>query len=361
MKKVLSVLLAVCILASAFSLNAFASATYDEITSCYDFNSDGNVNLSDARMVLRVSAGLEEPKEGYIYDFDGDGFTTISDVTIVLSIVLGIDVEITNPEFLLALFKSELNNVKSVRPGFTKVATTQCESMIVSTKNAPDKSLNVTNMPFDQYTNKSCDYLEGYLFLLIADQKAYQEAKANIAAMRKQANELYNPKSVTTTVAKRRSHYAAFPVNNLANSCFLKIEDIESIECYEEDGYIVRKVKIKEETFIGDEYPTGYENAASRRELVAHGRVFNIPELSEKEGDKDTSILNSIKFRNGVIISKVDKLSGVPVSVDYSYTYEADISTIPEIDKNGNPGLQMDSVTVAHISENFVINPVPAN
>ncbi len=368
MKKILSVLLAVCILLSVFSLNAFASVTADEIVSCYDFNTDGSVNLTDARTFLRVSAGLEAPKEGLVYDLDGDGFSTITDVKMVLSIVLGVDVEITSDEFNLALFRSELNNVKAVRPGFTKTATTKCDSMLVTTKNAPDASLNVTNMPFDQYTNKTCNYMEDLLdgpaglALKVSSPQAYEEAKASIVAMRAQAADLYKPKVTTSTVAKRRSHYATFPVNNLANSCFLTMDDIASIECYEEDGYIVRKVTMKEDTYIGDEYPTGYENSSLRRQTVSYGKVFNIPEFSETENGKETSILNKVTFKNGVVISKIDKLSGIPVSVQYSYTYVADVSTIPTVDqKTGEEGLQMDSVTTANISENFVINPVTNN
>lgn len=364
MKKILSVLLAVCTLLSVFSLNAFASTTKDEIVSCYDFNGDGNVNLTDARTVLRVSAGLEEPREGFVYDLDGDGFSTIDDVKMVLSIVMGVDVEITSDEFNLALFKSELNNVKTARPGFTKTATTQCKSMLVTTKNAPDASLNVTNMPFDQYTNKSCDVLEDYIngplgLMIPSDKKA--EAKASIASMRKQAKELYDPKIATTTIAKRRSHFAAFPVNNLSNSCFLTMSDIKSIECYEEDGYIIRKVTMNEDTYIGDEYPTGYENSTLRRQSVSYAKVFNVPELSERESGKDTSILNKVTFKNGVIISKIDKLSGLPVEVNYSYTYIADVSTIPEVDKEGKEGLQMDSVTTATVKEDFILNPVTTN
>ena len=364
MKKVLSVLLAVCILFSVFSLNAFATVTNDEIVSCYDFNGDGSVNLTDARTVLRVSAGLEQPREGFVYDLDGDGFSTIEDVKMVLSIVMGVDVEITSDEFNLALFRSELNNVKAVRPGFTKTATTQCKSMLVTTRNAPDASLNVTNMPFDQYTNKTCDFLEDALggfagAFLPADQKA--EIKASIAAMRKEAKELYLPKTTTTTIAKRRSHYAAFPVNNLANSCFLTLADIASIECYEEDGYIVRKVTMKTDTYIDDQYPTGYENSTLRRQSVSYAKVFNVPDLSEKENGKETSKLNKVTFKDGVIISKIDKLSGVPVSVDYSYTYIADVSTIPGVDKDGKPLLEMDSVTTATVSENFILNPVVNN
>ncbi len=364
MKKILSVLLAACVLVSAFALNAFAATTTDEIVSCYDFNGDGDVNLSDARTVLRVSAGLEAPREGFVYDLDGDSLATITDVKMVLSIVLGVDVEITSDEFNLGLFRAELNNIKAVRPGFTKTATSKCNSMLVTTRNAPDASLNVTNMPFEQYTNKTCDYLEDALggfagAFLPADKKA--EIKASIAAMRKQADEVYIPKTKTTTIAKRRSHYAAFPVNNLANSCFLTMDDIKSIECYEEDGYIIRKVTMNENTYIGDEYPTGYEGSSQRWQKISYGKVFNIPEFSETENGKETSTLNKVTFKDGVIISKVDKLSGLPISVDYSYTYIANVSTIPTVDANGNPGLEMDSVTSATLTESFVINPVTNN
>ena len=365
MKKVLSVLLAVCILFSVFSLNAFATVTNDEIVSCYDFNGDGSVNLTDARTVLRVSAGLEQPREGFVYDLDGDGFSTIEDVKMVLSIVMGVDVEITSDEFNLALFRSELNNVKAVRPGFTKTATTQCKSMLVTTRNAPDASLNVTNMPFDQYTNKTCDYLEDALsnplvnIALSKEDKA--EMKAYIAELRKQSKELYDLNKTTKTVNRHSSHYYHFPVNNLGNSCFLELKDIKSIECYEEDGYIVRKVTMKTDTYIDDQYPTGYENSTLRRQKVSYAKVFNVPDLSEKENGKETSKLNKVTFKDGVIISKIDKLSGVPVSVDYSYTYIADVSTIPGVDKDGKPLLEMDSVTTATVSENFILNPVVNN
>lgn len=371
MKKLLSVLLVVCMLGSILPLNAFAATTTEEIFSCYDFNTDGSVNLTDARTFLRVSAGLEAPKENFVYDLDGDGFSTIEDVEMVISIVLGIDVEITSDEFNLALFKSELNNVKAVKPGFKKTATTQCKEMLVTTRNAPEASLNVTNMPFDQYTNKSCDYMEDLLsnpLVNIAFSQAQKaELKANIAAMRKQAKELYNPKVSTTTVAKRRSHYANFPVNNLANSCFLTLDDIQSIVCYEEDGYIIRKVTLGQYTYNNkdnndnNDYPTGYENSSLRRQLIAYARVFNIPELTEIENGKKTSTVNEVIFKNGVIVSKIDKLSGLPVSVDYSYTYYTDISTVPQLNSDGTEGLQMDSKTTATVAESFVINPVVNN
>ncbi len=378
MKKTISILLAVSILFSLLSVSSFA-LTAGEIETGYDFAlnvaqknesneiigyiSDGKVTLDDARAVLRVSAGIEEPREGFDYDVDNDGYVTVTDVKAVIGIILGIDVTITDDEYLLSLFKSELNSVKNARPGFTKTATAQCHSMKVTTHNAPANELNVTNMEFDVYTNKTCDYMEELLnsagFLIPASQKA--EMKAQIADLRKQADEVYDLKTTTKTVNRHGSHYYHFPVNNLGNSCFLEIEDIKSIECYEEDGYIIRKVTMNEDTYIGDQFPTGNEGFTERWKTIPYGKVFNIPDFDETDGTKKTSILNSVTFKDGVIISKVDKLSGIPVSVEYSYSYIADISTIPEVDKDGKEGLQMDSVTSATNTESYVINPITTN
>lgn len=380
MKKTISILLTVCILFSVLCVNSFAALTTDEIVVNYDFalnvaqkdeenniigyTSDGKVNLDDARAVLRVSAGIEAPREDLNYDIDGDGYITVTDVKTILSIILGINLSVNeNDEYLLSLFKTELNSVKSTRPGFTKTATAQCHSMKVTTHNAPASELNVTNMEFDVYTNKTCDYMENLLssagLFIPASQKA--EMKAQIADLRKQADEMYDVKTTTKTVNRYGSHYYHFPVNNLGNSCFLEIEDIKSIECYEEDGYIIRKVTMNEDTYIGDEFPTGNEGASQRWKTISYGKVFNIPDFDETEGTKQTSVLNSVTFKDGVIISKVDKLSGLPVSVEYSYSYVADISTIPQTNEDGSEGLQMDSVTSATNTESYVINPVTTN
>jgi len=369
MKKLVSVLLAVCILFSVLSVSSFAAYTPEEITLSFDYNGDGSVNLSDARTVLRVLANLEAPKDDLIYDLDGNGDgLNIEDVKKIIGIVTGIDTDVSEcAEFNLELFKSELNSIKSTRPGFTKTATAQCHSMLVTTRNAPTNELNVTNTEFNVYTNKSCDYMESYLkgatgaLLEISNPELVAEMRAQIAELRKQAKEMYELKATTTTVKKYGSHYYYFPVNNLGNSCFLEIGDIKSIECYEEDGYIVRKVTMKEDTYIGDEFPTGNEGFTERWKNISYGKVFNIPDFDETEGLKQTSTLNKVTFKDGVIISKVDKLSGLPVNVEYSYSYVADISTIPEVDKDGKVGIQMDSVTTATNTETFVINPVTNN
>ena len=375
MKKLFTTLLAVILLFSSLSVSAFA-LTGNDIAQSYDFalniaqkdqnnniigyTSDGKVTLEDARALLRVSAGLEAPREDVDYDVDGDGFITVSDVKAIIGFVLGIDVTISDDEYLLSLFNAELNSVKTLRPGFTKKATTQCHSMLVTTRNAPDASLNVTNMEFDEYTNKMCDYMDSYLNgpigigLQISSPAQYNELKSQVASLRTQAKEAYKLRETTKIINRYGSHYYHFPVNNLGNSSFLEISDIKSIECYEEDGYIIRKVTMNEDTYIGDEFPTGNEGFSERWKTISYGKVFNIPDFDETEGTKKTSNLNKVTFKDGIIISKVDKLSGVPVSVDYSYTYISDISTIPQ----SADDLEMDSVTTATNTESFAINPV---
>ncbi|MBQ7115296.1 MAG: hypothetical protein IJN94_02640 [Clostridia bacterium] len=367
MKKTISILLSVCLLVAILPVSSYASYSADEIKLNFDYNADKKIDLNDARTVLRVSANLEEPKEGLIYDVTGNGDgITMEDVKKIVAIVTGIDTEVNEcAEFNLELFKAELNSVKSVKPGFTKTATTQCHSMKVTTKNAPVDELNVTNMEFDDYANKTCDYMEDLLSNLLISaaltQAQKKEMETQMAQLRKDAKEMYDLKTTTKTINRYSSHYYYFPVNNLGNSCFLEIDDIKSIECYEEDGYIIRKVTMNEDTYIGDEFPTGNEGFSQRWKTISYGKVFNIPDFDETEGTKETSILNKVTFKNGVIISKVDKLSGIPVSVEYSYSYVADISTIPTVDKDGNEGLQMDSVTQATNTESYVLNPVTKN
>lgn len=379
MKKLFTILLALILVLSSFSVSAFA-LTGNEISKNYDFalnlaqkdsdgnitgyTSDGKITLDDARAVLRVAAGLEAPRDGLDYDIDADGFVTITDVKAILSVILGIDISISDDEYLLSLFKAELNNVKTARPGFTKTATTQCHSMLVTTTNAPDASLNVKNEEFSVYTNKTCDYMEDLLngaagIFVPSAEKA--EMRAQIAELRKQAKEMYDLKTTTKVVNRYGSHYYHFPVNNLGNSCFLELSDIKSIECYEEGDYIIRVVTMNEDTYIGDQYPTGNEGFTERWKTIPYGKVFNIPDFDETEGTKETSKLNSVTFKDGIIKSTVDKLSGMPVKVEYSYFYVANVSTIPEVDKNGKPGLQMDSITSATNTETFIINPITTN
>lgn len=365
MKKFICLFTVLCLLVPFFSLGANAVIVSDT-TPDFDYNNDGKININDARTILRVSAGIDEEIEGKTYDLDRSGFVDYYDVAKILRMISGIDSEANvSNEYLLALFKEELDSVKSVRPGFTKVSTSHCKSAKVTTTNAPDSSLNVTNTEFNVYVDKVVAYTNKYSWILTND------IKKELENMKTQAQELYQPQTETVTVTKANpTHYTEFPVNKLGYACFLELSDIESINCYEQNGYIIREVIMKTDTYIGDQYPTGSAGFKDRWQIISYGKVFNIPAFDETDG----STLNSVKFsglygdninvaptQGGRIISKVDKLTGMPVEIRYEYSCVSDISAAPQVNQDGTTGLTMKTVTITNFSEVYTINSVEAN
>lgn len=362
MKKFICLFTVICLLIPCFSLGVNA-VIVSETTPDFDYNDDGKININDARAVLRVSAGIDAEIEGKTYDLDANGYVDYYDVAKILRMISGIEAEANvADEYLLALFKKELDSVKSIRPGFTKVATSHCKSAKVTTTNAPDASLNVTNTEFNVYVDKVIAYTNKYSWILTDDMKKELEE------MRTQAQQLYEEQTETVTVTKANpTHYTEFPVNKLGYACFLEVSDIESINCYEQGGYIIREVIMKNDTYIGDQYPTGSAGFKDRWQTISYGKVFNIPAFDETDG----STLNSVKFaglygdsinvaptQGGRIISKVDKLTGLPVEVRYEYSCVSDISAAPQVNQDGTPGLTMKTVTITNFSEVYTINPV---
>ena len=75
-KKVISLLVLVCLIFQLFSLTAFANTGIKG-----DVNNDGKISLSDARAVLRSVAQIEVLPEELlpVADYDGDGVLTFED------------------------------------------------------------------------------------------------------------------------------------------------------------------------------------------------------------------------------------------------------------------------------------------
>lgn len=352
LKKFICLFTVLCLLIPSFVLGANA-VIVSSSTPDFDYNNDGKINLDDARAVLRVSAGIDAEIEGKIYDLDNNDSVDYYDVATVLRVISGIDSATTvTDEYLIEVFKKELNSVKSIRPGFTKTATSHCVSAKVTTKNAPDKSLNVTNTEFNVYVDKVIAYTNNYSWILTND------IKQELENMRTQAAELYEPQTSTVVVTKTNpTHYTEFPVNKLGYSCFLEKSDIQSITSYEQNGYIIREIIMKTDTYVGDEYPTGSAGFKDRWQTISYGKVFNIPAFDETDG----STLNSVTFSNGRIVSKVDKLTGIPVEVRYEYSCVSDISAAPQVNTDGSDGLEMQTVTTTNFTEIYTINPTEAN
>ena len=131
MKKVLSLLLVLCIAIGIFGVNATAAddAVADAAMAKLqklDIDSNGSISTADASMYLKAAAGIIDTTE-IDYDFDADGSVSVLDAQKVLRVVAGVDSPISQEE-ALALFNGKLNSVKTVRPGFQKTETIQCPS-----------------------------------------------------------------------------------------------------------------------------------------------------------------------------------------------------------------------------------------
>ena len=335
-----------------FSTTAFASNT--ELTTAeksllkvqrIDADGDGDYTTSDASEFLKAAAGIIADSDGEQYDVDSDGVVSVIDAQKVLKIVSGIDPVLTQEE-ALELFNDDINSVKTVRPGFEKEATVVCPSIKITTMNAPIADMNVTDLEFDKYVDKIVKLMNTFPYNIALDDSM----KAQLAEMKAQAKEAYEPQITTKTVDKTsNAHYSYFPVNNLGWSSKLTMSDICSISCMVAAGSIVFTIYMRTNTYVGDEYPTGAAGF-SKRQALPYGKAFNIPAFDESDG----STVNKVVFRDGVIVLKEDIVTGDTLSVDYSYNYVVDVTGAKQEDSD----LIMKTVTTSNIAENYVMNRV---
>lgn len=349
MKKLLSVILAAGLLASCFSISAFATETETETELTLvekaliaieraDVDGDLSYTTNDAVILLKAAAGIEESKAEY--DIDADGNVSVLDAQKLLRIAAGVE-GVVPGDVALEIFNENLNDVKRVKPGFHKTATAVCPTIKVTTTGAPFSSLNVTNMEYNQYVNKLISFTESLGSIAGGD------IATEIEAMRASAVEAYQPQTVTKTVySTSNSHYSYFPVNNLGWSSKLTVEDIESINCNVSDGKLVVSVNMADYTYKGDAYPTG-SNGFSERQQLPYGKVFNIPAFDESDG----STVNSVQFKDGVVSIDIDLTTKELTEVDYSFSYISNITAAQEEDSN----LVMKTNTTTNVTENYII------
>lgn len=346
MKKILSIVLVVGMLFSLMSTAVYATDVSELTTGekalllmqRADINGDKQYSTDDVAILLKAAAGIIEIPDIDMYDLDFDGYVTVRDAQLMLKVVSDV-APLVSEEESLEVFNLLVNGVKSIKPGFDKTATVVCPSIRVTTSGAPLSSLNVKNLEYRDYCAK-----------LISTMSTFGDSmQEQIEQLEASAVEVYQPQVTEKTIAATsNSHYTNFPVNNLGWSSKLTIDDVKSVSYAVEDGYLVYTVKMGNYTYKGDQYPTGSTGFSDRQKLP-YGKVFNIPALEE---DANTTV-NSVVFKNGVIILKADIVTGDVVSVNYSYTYVSDITTITVSD---NTTLTMDTVTTTNVKENYVMN-----
>lgn len=83
--KIIAFALCAAVLTASFSLTAFAETEETDIV-LGDMNSDGKVDTDDARLILRVAAGMEKPTDDFLLrgDMNGDGVLSVEDAVSAL-------------------------------------------------------------------------------------------------------------------------------------------------------------------------------------------------------------------------------------------------------------------------------------
>lgn len=311
----------------------------------FDSNGDGVYTTDDAIVYLKAAAGIIDNTDTDRYDLNGDGSVSVADAQKALKVVSGIEPLLTDAE-ALALFNDKINSVKMIRPGFEKTATVVCPSIKVTTMNSGIDGMDVTDLEFDKYVDKIVKLMTNPPYSWILDDAT----KAELVQMQKDAEEVYKPQVTTKTVAKTsNAHFTNFPVDNLGWSSKLTVSDISSATCKISEGCIVYTISMGTSNYVGDEYPTG-SAGFSKRQALSYGKVFNIPSFDEADG----STVNKVTFKNGIVVLKVDLVTGDVLSTDYSYTYEVDVTGAKKEDSK----MVMKTKTTANVSENFVMNRV---
>lgn len=334
MKKVFGVILSLCILLSAFSVNVFAAdeaTTEDphEETRAYteafnkqlskgDVTGDKKVTTEDASEYLKVAAKLVAPKENVNYDYTGDGQVTTADARKALRVASGLEASVSD-EVVFDYFLNEINTVKTTTPGFKRTATGTCKSAKITVSGAP-LLVNSLNCKDKEYV----DFIRDNESLLKDDSNPEEYDK-----MLKDAENLYTPQTEAKVVPaeNRVQHINNFPVSGLAVSCRLTIDDIESVAFKTEDKYYIITITLGDYKYDSkNPYPAAPSQQSERKD-IPYGKVFNLLELSEADAKK----LKQVDLKDGKVTLKVDSTTGEIINADYFFkitTVLEDVSVI---------------------------------
>lgn len=355
MKRFLCVLLSAVLLFSALSVTAFAAEKDRAATKkilarfdAFDADSDGKIASSDALYILKVAIGIEEVPKNKSLDADGDGKVTTSDALKVLRYSLGIEDMFSSDEILEYLC-TELNWVKSRKPGFQRTRVDTCTSMKVTAKGAPLSSLNVTNMEYTAYLKRVKSSMESMKSLF--DEEEYEQMMAQLDKSIAEAEQVYTPKETKRTVQSGTSqHYYYFPVTQYTWSCKLTSADVKDVSLVYNDGKITITVNMNNYSYDATTYP--YKSGQySERLKLPYGKVFDLPTYNT---NSDTAF-KAIWLKNGNVTVEIDASTGGVINANYAYDYTVDIINKQ---KTATNNYNMTVKQVSKMSENYVINPI---
>lgn len=357
MKKTLSLLLAVCLLLTTFSVNAFAADSSEEananLTKEYteiflsqlnrgDLDGDKKVTVEEAKKYLRIAAKLDEPEAGVNYDMTGDGRVTTEDARRALRIASGLELGATDEE-VFNYFKNEINTVKVVFPGFNKTTTAKTTDARINVSGAPKilfyPDINANNEEVVSYYKRTEE-----TWKLAATEEEFND-------MLKSAEAVYDPVETKKAVETgSKSHYTQFPVMSKTYTCKLDFSDIKSIEVEEKNGQFI--ITMSMDSFTYDEknpYPaTSYESA--ERESLPYGKIFNLPTFNN-----NNYVLEKVVLDKGKVTLTVDAQTGEIENVDFFYRYTTTMQLVTDESDESTEGIVMKMKNVSEYNENYVM------
>ena len=302
MKKVISIILAVVIVTSMFSVTAFADGLRGDV------NHDGDITAVDARIILQVVVGLKTADDTYYYDMNDDDAITASDARIILQIVAGLkehpdmgqpdteDKPLDTKQEQLAYFVKSFNSVKAnAATGTHKY----------------NKVYNYNNYVYIH------PVLEGMYNLTLEPgaPSMKEELTAEFSDDLIVVNKTYTGEEIAT----------AFPP--ITNACNLTMNDISNISFQESGEYYLVEVRVK-----GKRNPKRNESIGNVATIVIN-EDFEA-EMSPEDLEKMST---ECDYKEAVAKAKIEKATGnmVEYSVDYPMIMIMNVTGLGEAVKIG--------------------------
>lgn len=281
MKKIISVVLAITLICSAFCVSVSAS----DIKG--DASGDGKLSAVDARMILQHVAGIKTIEDTSNLDINDDNKISALDARVILQVVAGIvDLE---KEQQLKLFVDSFNNVK--------------------------KNATAATLAYNKLYNYN-DYIyihpviEGFYNSSVeaGSPSLKEELTAEFSGELRPVNETYKGEDIASE----------FPP--MGGTCNLKTDDISNITFEESDEYYMVEITVK-----GKKNPARYESV---------GNVATIITKEDFEAEMEPEDLENMSidcdYKDAVVKAKIEKSTGnmIEYSVDYPMIMTTNITGI---------------------------------
>lgn len=302
MKKVISIILAVVLITSVFSVTAFADGLRG------DANQDGDITAVDARFILQVVAGLKTADDTYYYDMDNSGSITAVDARIVLQIVAGLK---EHPD----MGQPDTED---------KPLDTKEEQLAYFVKSFNDVKVNATAVTHEY--NKTYNY-NNYVYINLAVEEMYNATlEPGAPSMKEELTAEFSDELVSVNKTYTGSEIAtAFPP--ALNACNLTMNDISDISFKESGEYYLVEVKVKGKT------------NPKRNESVGNVATIVIKEDFEADmSEEDLEMMSiSCDYKEAVATAKIEKATGnmVEYNVDYPMIMVMNVSFLGDVVKIG--------------------------